>query len=111
LLLWAARHNPTEDYRTILRISTEDGSLIWEWRRSPGYGRYSTDHWHAGELVQDEYQVEWPDWLGPGLYHVEIGLYPFNGPELLPQIQGEAVATDEHPFYSLGWLERKPNIQ
>jgi hypothetical protein len=95
VLYWHASQQPTQDWRTNLRITAEDGSLVWEWRRSPGYGRFSSDHWSPGTTVRDEYIVRWPDWAGPGRYRVEVTLYPFGGEP-----------GQEQPFAVLGWLEK-----
>jgi hypothetical protein len=95
VLYWHSPQQPTQDWRTNLRVTAEDGSLVWEWRRSPGYGRFSTDHWPPGTTVRDEYKVRWPDWAGPGRYRVEVTLYPFGGEP-----------GQEQPFIILGWLEK-----
>jgi hypothetical protein len=95
ILYWHAPQQPSQDWRTNLRVTAEDGTLVWEWRRSPGYGRLSSDHWTAATTLRDEYAVRWPDWAGPGLYRIEVTLYPFGGNP------GE-----NHPYALLGWLEK-----
>jgi hypothetical protein len=106
ILYWQAPTAPTQDWRTILRVTAEDGTLVWEWRRSPGYGRWSTDRWPAGALVRDRYRVGWPEWAGPGRYRVEVGLMPFGGDPIPPDIPAGATAPG-HPYLFLGWLERE----
>jgi hypothetical protein len=106
VLYWRAEAAPAHDYRTILRITAEDGALVWEWRRSPGYGRWSTDHWPMGAVVRDAYTVVWPDWAGPGRYRVEIAVQRFGADPLLPMMAGEPVAAPAHPYLFLGWLQR-----
>ena len=96
VLYWHAPQQPTQDWRTNLRVTAEDGTLVWEWRRSPGYGRFSTDHWPALTSLRDEYVVRWPDWAGPGRYRVEVTLYPFDG-----------TPGDAHPYTLLGWLQKE----
>jgi hypothetical protein len=96
VLSWHAPKTPSQDWRTNLRITAEDGSLIWEWRRSPANGRFSSDHWPANTTVRDEYLVKWPDWAVPGRYRVEVTVYPFGGEP------GE-----DQPFVLLGWLEKR----
>ena len=95
-LYWHAVEAPTQDWRTNLRITAEDGTLVWEWRRSPGYGRFSSDRWLAGTTVRDEYAVQWPEWAEPGQYRVEVTLYPFGSEP------GAAF-----PPLMLGWLEKR----
>lgn len=102
-LYWRAREAPTEDWRAWLRVVAEDGSVVWEWRRSPGAGRWSTDRWPAGAVVADRYAIRWPDHAAPGAYQVEVGLEPFGG-ELLPP--GGSDRPGDRPFVVLGRLER-----
>lgn len=115
VLYWQAATTPQTDWRTILRVIAEDGSLVWEWQRSPGYGRWSTDRWSPNTPVRDAYAVQWPEWAGSGSYLVEVGLYPFGNEPVLPQPgdedAGEFGASDEaddsqHPYFYLGRLER-----
>ena len=104
VLYWHAAQPPTQDWRTQLRITAADGSLVWEWRRSPGYGRYSSDRWPAATTLADGYAIGWPDWAGPGRYRVEVAVYPFGGDPVLPT--GMDSAPDQ-PWVMLGWLERQ----
>jgi 4-amino-4-deoxy-L-arabinose transferase-like glycosyltransferase len=107
LLFWEAGDTtPTQDWRTVLRVTAEDGSQVWEWRRSPGAGRWSTDRWPGSAVVRDAYTIQWPDWAGPGRYRVEVGLQPYDEELVLPLAGGTAVTNSDHPFYELGWLER-----
>ncbi|MEX1019561.1 MAG: hypothetical protein WDZ49_07880 [Litorilinea sp.] len=116
MLAWRAATTPTTDWRTILRVVAEDGTLVWEWRRSPGAGRWSTDRWPAGVIVPDLYAVQWPEWAGPGTYLVEVGVYPFDGAPIVPtsaadnpapETAAEAASeADAHPYYFLGRITR-----
>jgi hypothetical protein len=106
-LLWYAPQKPTDDWRTNLRVVAEDGSLVWEWRRSPGYGRWSTDHWPAGTTLRDEYEVDWPDWAGPGRYRLELSVQPLFGDPVIPVVAGQPATTQDQGIYFLGWLDRK----
>lgn len=108
VLYWRAETAPVQDWRTVLRVTREDGGLVWEWRRSPGTGRWSTDRWPAGAVVTDAYRIGWPPDAGPGRYRVEVGLQPYDGDLAQPRVEGQPAAAAEHPFYLLGWLERPP---
>ncbi len=77
ILYWTAPERPTRDWRVILRVVAEDGIVVWEWKRSPGAGRYSTDRWPAGYVMRDVYRVAWPEWAGPGRYRVQVQVYAF----------------------------------
>jgi hypothetical protein len=107
-LYWQAMQPIAADLRVVLRIVAEDGSLVWEWRRSPGGGRWSTDRWPSGTLVRDAYPVRWPDWAQAGRYRVEVGVQPFAEDFLLPQQNQQPATDNEHPFVFLGWLEHGP---
>ena len=96
VLYWQASQQPSQDWRTTLRVTAEDGTLVWEWRRSPGYGRFSTDHWPAATIVRDEYEVRWPDWAAPGRYRIEVTITPFGSD-----------AGHGYPYSLLGWLEKE----
>jgi hypothetical protein len=80
-LLWRSRQPIETDLRTSLRLLNDRGEVIWEWKRSPGAGRFSTDRWPTGWLVADVYAVP-ADILGRATL-AEIGIRPFpEGPWL-----------------------------
>jgi 4-amino-4-deoxy-L-arabinose transferase-like glycosyltransferase len=106
VLYWRAGEAPVQDWRTVLRVTGEDGSLVWEWRRSPAGGRWSTDRWPKNAVVRDHYAIPWPDWAGTGRYRVEVGLQPYDQELVLPVAGEEPAASGDHPYYLLGWLER-----
>lgn len=106
-LRWYAAHDLDEDLRTSLRVVTQDGTLVWEWRRSPGYGRLSTDRWRAGTVLDDTYFIQWPEWAGAGLYGVEVAVQPYGGDSLVATVDGQPVTSPARPHYFLGWLERE----
>lgn len=75
VLFWRAIRPITADLRTALRLVDAQGNVLWEWKRSPGAGRFSTDRWPVGRLVADVYRVP----AGPfaGAARVEVGVRPF----------------------------------
>lgn len=105
-LYWHAQEEPTEDWRVVLRVLAVDGTLVWEWRRSPAAGRWRTDRWPADVLVRDHYQIRWPAWAGPGQYHVEVGLQAFGQDLATPRAVGEGTSQPEKPFVYLGEISR-----
>lgn len=83
ILYWRASRAVGEDLRATLRLSDEAGNLAWEWKRSPGAGRFSTDHWEVNRIVRDTYLVP-ADALSRAA-GIELGLRPFpEGEWLLP---------------------------
>ncbi len=80
-LYWRAAEQTPDDLRTDLRVLDAAGGVVWEWKRSPGAGRFSTDRWPAGRLVADTYRIP-PDAAARAAV-VEVGLRPFpEGPWL-----------------------------
>ncbi len=75
ILYWRASRPIDADLRTSLRLLNERGEVIWEWKRSPGAGRFSTDRWPADRLVADIYHV--PILRLSEAKDVEIGVRPF----------------------------------
>jgi hypothetical protein len=100
ILYWQADGEPLQDWRAVLRIRAADGGQIWERQRSPGAGRWATDRWPAGAIMADEYQIDWPDWVGPGRYSVEVALRPQGRDPVIPMGM-------ESVFVLLGHIERE----
>jgi hypothetical protein len=75
VLFWRAARPIAADLRTALRLVDAQGGVIWEWKRSPGAGRFSTDRWPAARVVADRYAV--PAGLLTQAQRVEIGVRPF----------------------------------
>ncbi|MDH7487175.1 MAG: glycosyltransferase family 39 protein [Anaerolineae bacterium] len=95
-LYWRAWQPIAADLRSALRVVDNSGNLIWEWKRSPGAGRLSTDRWPPGRVVADVYRI--PRAALGERAHVEVGVYEFpDGPWLPLAGQPEA-----EPFLLLG---------
>ena len=100
-LFWRTPAGTEQDFRTVLRVIAEDGTLVWEWRRSPGAGRWSTDHWPSEYSMADTYEIGWPEWAAAGEYTVEVGVQPFDGDLIRPHD-----APSDHPYVTLGTVHR-----
>lgn len=74
-LYWRAADQVAADLRVAFRLEDGAGDLVWEWKRSPGAGRYSTDRWPAGRLVADAYRIPL-DALGRAV-KIEAQVYAF----------------------------------
>ena len=94
---WQLNQETERDLRTVLRIIAEDGSLVWEKRRSPGRGLWSTDHWPLDHVVRDAYEIQWPDWATAGRYRVELGVRSYGG---------ELITETGDDYRLIGWIER-----
>jgi len=107
-LYWQVRQPVAADLRVVLRVVAADGTLVWEWRRSPGSGRWSTDHWPPDIVMRDGYMIPWPEWAPAGRYLVEVGVQPFAQDLLLPQRNDQPATEAGQPFVFLGWIEYVP---
>ena len=81
-LYWRAARPLAQDLRPALRLLDGSGNLLWEWKRSPAAGRFSTDRWPTGRLVRDVYAV--PEDLLAGAARIELGVQPFPTGDWLP---------------------------
>jgi hypothetical protein len=82
-LYWRATEPAKADLRTALRVLDAQGNIVWEWKRSPGAGRFSVDRWPRGRVVADTYRIP-PDALARAA-RIEVGVRAFpEGPFLAP---------------------------
>jgi hypothetical protein len=82
-LYWRANVPAEADLRTVLRVLDAQGNLVWEWKRSPGAGRFSVDRWPPGRVVADTYRI--PADAFARASRIEIGVRPFpEGPFFAP---------------------------
>ncbi len=86
-LYWQAGAPIKEDLRTALRLLDRDGNLLWEWKRSPGAGRYSTDRWSVGPVLADVYRL--PAEQLARAARVELGVYAFPDGKWMPPDNGQ----------------------
>ncbi|NPA90229.1 MAG: hypothetical protein GXO55_02070 [Chloroflexi bacterium] len=98
-LYWTLDEPTDVDWRVAFRLVDGEGHLVAEWKRSPGAGRWSTDHWPPGYIMQDVYPPQRWAHLPPGRYRVEVGVYPFMGSWTLPE-------GHTSPFVPLGIWEQ-----
>ena len=75
VLFWRAARPIAADLRTALRLVDAQGNVVWEWKRSPGTGRFSTDRWPVARVVADAYRV--PAAALARASRVEVGVRPF----------------------------------
>jgi hypothetical protein len=103
VLYWRAAEHPSQEWQAFVRVVAADGATVWEWRHVPGGGRYSVDRWPAGFVMRDPYRVRWPEWAGPGVYALEVGLTAPDGGAVLPE------GAPGSPVVPLGHLARERN--
>jgi len=120
LLYWRAERPLDQDYRVSLQMVNEAGELVWEWKRSPLAGRFSTDRWPVGPIYADIYQEPLPFPLKPGEYELRVRVQPFGAEGWLPMIQEiwtadgqwQPVArSGEQSFFTLAKLRCGPPVE
>ncbi len=72
---WRVRQPVAVDLRVSFRVYGSNGAVLWEWKRSPGAGRYSTDRWQPGQVVRDLYRIP-PEALA-ALSRADVTVYAF----------------------------------
>jgi hypothetical protein len=75
-LYWQAQQPIGQDLRIDLRLVDGEGQTLWEWKRSPAAGRFSTDRWPVGRLVVDRYDL--PVEMVQQAARAEVGVYEFT---------------------------------
>ncbi len=94
-LFWRLPAPVAGDLRTHVRIIRADGQVVWEWKRSPGAGRLSTDRWQAGQVMADKYRI--PSEAASCAARLELAVYRFPEGYLQPQ----GVPADTGPWLPL----------
>jgi len=89
-LYWRALAAPQEDLTVRLRWVDADSRAAWTSDGSrPVGGLYPTNAWPAGVVVADAHPLAPPPWLAPGVYTVQVGLFPRFSEEGLAVDGGE----------------------
>ncbi len=83
-LFWRPLSRPTDSYTVFVHVLDERGQQIAQADSLPLGGEYPTDWWDRDEMIVDEHQVELPNSISTGAYHVAIGAYRLSDGERLP---------------------------
>ena len=76
-LTWQATAPMTEDLLVQLRLVDERQGVAWNSVAArPVHDLYPTNAWPVDVAVCDHHQVALPDWLPPGQYELQVGLFP-----------------------------------
>ncbi|MBN2394020.1 MAG: DUF2723 domain-containing protein [Anaerolineae bacterium] len=75
-LLWQTEAPVGEDLEVRIRLMSA-AQMIWERPATRPVGGYTTTQaWPSGVVIADYHPLQWPTWLSPGDYTVEVGLFP-----------------------------------
>ena len=96
-LYWEVATQPAGDWTVFTHLlgpPRPDGSVLWAGQDSqPGAGSLPTRHWRPGWRVIDEYRLDLPKDLPPGVHTLEVGLYQPSGERLPATGTGLALGT------------------
>jgi 4-amino-4-deoxy-L-arabinose transferase-like glycosyltransferase len=74
-LYWGSIAETREDYTVFVHLLSDESQVITQDDAKPGHGTYLTTHWHAGQVILDDYRMMIPASAPPGEYDIEIGMY------------------------------------
>lgn len=97
VLRWLCRHPPKENYMVFLHLVDAEGETIAQMDGVPVNGRYPTDLWVEGDMVDDHRMLDVPtDLSGP--YYLHIGFYSPSTMERLPAYspEGDRLLHDQY---------------
>lgn len=80
-LTWQAVEPVTGDYTVFVHVLTQDGAKAAQRDTRPCGGECPTQSWQPGQIIADRYQLDLPDAVPPGPYHLAIGLYLLDSGE------------------------------
>ncbi|HOU14234.1 MAG TPA: DUF2723 domain-containing protein [Anaerolineae bacterium] len=95
-LIWRARADINDDLEVRARLRFA-GQAVWESAATrPVNGYTTTQAWKQGTVVTDYLALNWPQWIAPGDYNLELAVFPRFGQTGLP-VNGTATT-----WYPLG---------
>ena len=76
-LVWHATAAIDDDLTVRLRLTDWSGNVVWESTPTrPVAGYTTTQAWQAEHATDDYHPLRWPQWIAPGNYVLEIGVFP-----------------------------------
>ena len=74
-LYWQALAPVNQPYTVFVQVINPVGELVVGWDNPPCQRTCPTQSWQQDEILRDEYRIDLPNELEPGIYLVQIGLY------------------------------------
>ena len=103
-LVWQTEAPVGEDLEVRIRLMSA-AQVIWERPATRPVGGYSTTQaWPAGAVIADYHPLNWPAWISPGDYTVEVGVFPRFAQAGLP------VNGTEATWYPLARVSLPPDV-
>jgi hypothetical protein len=109
-LVWQATHAITSDLEVRLRLVTPGGEVTWQPQGTrPVNGYTTTQNWQAGDVITDYHALPWPAWLTPGIYTLEVGLFPrFQTEGLRVIARGQAPGPSAQSWLAIETIDADP---
>ena len=83
-LTWHTHQQPAADYIVFMHLLDDAGNLVQGYDRPPQNGAFPTHLWQPGDTVVDAWQIQLPDDLENGRYHLVTGWYRLDDLSRLP---------------------------
>ncbi len=83
-LYWEAMSQPAKSYVVFVHLLDEAGNLVSSHDSRPRDGRFPTNTWRSGDLIQDNHPLQLDAGLPDGVYQLNVGLYLPETGERLP---------------------------
>ncbi len=87
-LYWQSLAQMRESYRVFVHLLGDNGHVAGGKDVVPEQGAYATVLWRPGEWIQDTITFTTAPDAVPGVYQLEIGLYPFGRPDERVNLEG-----------------------
>jgi MFS family permease len=102
-LYWEALGQPQKSYVVFVHLLDEAGNLVSSHDSAPRNGRFPTNTWLPGDLVQDTHTLQLAADLPEGAYQINIGLYlPETGERVPVQTaDGTVILTQSLPLTTI----------
>jgi hypothetical protein len=92
-LYWQSLHSTPISYRVFVHLVGEKGHVAGGKDVVPDQGAFATVLWQPGDWIQDSISFTTAQDAFPGVYQLEVGLYPFGHPDNRLNLAG---SEDDH---------------
>lgn len=87
-LFWQSLHSTRVSYRVFVHLVGENNRVAGGKDVVPSQGAFATVLWQPGDWVQDTITFNTSPDAVPGVYQLEVGLYPFGQPDNRLNLEG-----------------------
>jgi len=96
-LYWEALGEAERNYTRFVHVLDADDRIVAQYDGVPGDGKMPLTSWLAGEYVQDDLKITFPQDVPKGPYRLAVGMYdPANGQRLTTPDDQERILLSRH---------------